>query len=744
MPRIWALLVCAVMACSATSSAPRSQGLQSFASRIRSAAADSAVPPPAIDAVNTTSLLALGRADFYETMHVLTALQALANRDAPRLYLLFTDADSQWLAYLRQPGQWLARTSVTLLQPDVATLVTRYRSVFQGAVVYDPSLPATSLLASTAAGVEQLLPIANRSATPGQPKTVYDELVASGVVPTRRSLPASMFPGTETKSRKGDAYMWAKREWLDTGKANAAILGFMLDYYWVASNPCCGGGATDYEMATITNQDYLIQNRAFLWDLSCWGDEAPVDDPSQPLGTDRTVLQDIMLSAYKQLNGTTMIHIVGFTPWAFKYVKPFGKHEGVETEWEYAELLSGYNAFFDADACCIAAMANAGFYSHHALPERFVQNPKPQLSDLQAKGFVDSHGKVVTKSYAFWYAGDYDSAAWLYSQLLPRWNDTARGKVPIGWAVDSELSLRFPVIYSLLYDSRSALDTFIAGDSGAGYLNPTKLLPPRDSKLPSGADTWIRWNQAYYQQFDISFSGFLINGDAGPLTAAALDMYTSFSYNGVTGQQDKVPPSSELHGSMPVFHEAADIIEPDPASCAKAVCDFVRAGKLQFLMFRTILRSASDMLAATEAAQQLCPDLVFVGPHEAGYLARLAYGGNNDNLATYINDTLPNRLQSGQAVNVAVTIRNEGWNTLDTSAFALQFAFLTSRSAPPLGTTTLPLGSAASPGATLSVAGSLDVPSAAAGAQFVSYGLVGSSGGIKFQSPPYVKAVAVA
>jgi hypothetical protein len=34
-----------------------------------------------------------------------------------------------------------------------------------------------------------------------------------------------------------------------------------------------------------------------------------------------------------------------------------------------------------ADACCIGAMANAAFYRHYPLPERFVQNraPMPQV-----------------------------------------------------------------------------------------------------------------------------------------------------------------------------------------------------------------------------------------------------------------------------------------------------------------------------------------------------------------------------
>lgn len=122
--------------------------------------------------------------------------------------------------------------------------------------------------------------------------------------------------------------------------------------------------------------------------------------------------------------------------------------------------------------------------------------------------------------------------------------------------------------------------------AGAGYLNPTLLLPdPKTGRrgesniTKSGAQAWIDWNTKWYvpaadihphsrmsglwplalfitnaahlrsimdaerqnwacwelryRQFDLSFTGFLINGDQGPLTNASLKMYDSFSPDGV-------------------------------------------------------------------------------------------------------------------------------------------------------------------------------------------------------------------
>jgi hypothetical protein len=78
-------------------------------------------------------------------------------------------------------------------------------------------------------------------------------------------------------------------------------------------------------------------------------------------------------------------------------------------------------------------------------------------------------------------------------------------QVPIGWAIDSELSMRFPVIYKHLYATKTPNDFFISGDSGAGYLNPTLLLPdPKTGRrgesnvTKSGAQAWIDWNTHWY------------------------------------------------------------------------------------------------------------------------------------------------------------------------------------------------------------------------------------------------------
>lgn len=81
---------------------------------------------------------------------------------------------------------------------------------------------------------------------------------------------------------------------------------------------------------------------------------------------------------------------------------------------------------------------------------------------------VDDLGFVVDAFYASFYAGDYDSAAWAYSQLPGCWDDPKRGEVPIGWALDPAVAERFPMIFDYVYRTATDNDVLISGDSGGG------------------------------------------------------------------------------------------------------------------------------------------------------------------------------------------------------------------------------------------------------------------------------------
>jgi len=102
-------------------------------------------------------------ARIWDTMHLLASLQGLVNREAARLYLFYcadfgVDTDSFWFAWLRGEDGWL-KGAETCALTDLEDALGRFREDFDGLVVYDPEVPATANVASTAAGCERLLPV---------------------------------------------------------------------------------------------------------------------------------------------------------------------------------------------------------------------------------------------------------------------------------------------------------------------------------------------------------------------------------------------------------------------------------------------------------------------------------------------------------------------------------------------------------------------------------------------------------
>ena len=98
-----------------------------------------------------------------------------------------------------------------------------------------------------------------------------------------------------------------------------------------------------------------------------------------------------------------MIHVGGFVPWAYKYTNhgaAGGSHAPVPSEWEYGKVISAYNGFMDADAIGYGAMANASFFAHYPLEEKYPQ-PWVTREDLIERGYLTGDGKVDFRGREF-------------------------------------------------------------------------------------------------------------------------------------------------------------------------------------------------------------------------------------------------------------------------------------------------------------------------------------------------------
>ncbi len=383
----------------------------------------------------------------FDETHLAVALQGLVNRTAPRLFLRYVrSADDFWWEQMTASGGWLEGRPVVKVA-SLNDLLERFKDDYHGAVVWDPRVPATSNLASTIAGCDDLLPLRY---DPDE-KSLYQQLTQDGThLQTKVSLlnadgtplftGQGKIPGTDRESSgssKNDAYRWLIEHYVKTGKTNPQVLGYYLDAYWH-----CSWSASGPENHTLSNHDFVIARRGVLFDLNVWDDEACVDDPTQQPGTDVATLKELLHAAYERFHGDGVIHAAGFVPWAYKYTDFHGAgggHQAVPTEWRYAEILSCFNAYMDADALGLGAMANASFFQHYPLAEHYPQNAKPTRDSLQAQGILDAKGQIQPRCYVAHYVGDYDAAAWLYRELPRLWRDPARGTTPLSWAFNPNL-----------------------------------------------------------------------------------------------------------------------------------------------------------------------------------------------------------------------------------------------------------------------------------------------------------------
>ncbi len=538
----------------------------------------------------------------WDTIHVLSALQGLSNRRAPRFYLFYcqefgVDTDQFWMNWARNEDPWLQKSRIVPLA-TIESALRQFRGDYKGLVVYDEKVPATSAIASTIAGVENLLPI-RYDKTPG---SLYLRLTQGLKIPIRRRLihadGTSLFTGKGTipeinqptsGSAKIDAYRWAIAKYLDTDLTDAHYAAYYVDAFWF-NLPQNGGP----DLHTLSNHDYFIARRAFFFDLSPWADEAPNDDPQQKLGGDRETLLRILRALYKEANGD-IVKIGGFPPWPYKYTTHTGgKHGGVETEWEFTKFISQFNAYHEADAAGLGAMANASLWQHYPLKKHYAQpNPRPNLADWKAKGYILPDGSVARKSFVAHYVGDYDAPPWLYKAVPAFFPDKTRGQVPLGWAFGPTLSDRAPQAFVYAYQHATPNDFFISADSGAGYLNARALNVRPDSGLPSGMNKWVAHNQKYFGLWDMDITGFILDGAGGASTDEEFAAYKKFSPKGFGTHYEKGPA---LHVGVPSIPER-DLPDDVQEAAARVANDAKGSDEKANFQWRRSILKAPDWYA---------------------------------------------------------------------------------------------------------------------------------------------------
>lgn len=537
-------------------------------------------------------------ADAYDEAVTVACIQGILNRDATQLYLLSEtyERPAYWLDTLSASGKWLGKKERT----PVATLdelVSLAGKQIKGAIIWDPEVPASLNVATTLAGLEDGIVMSPKQA---------DLYLANWKLPIIKDF-RGMFTGNETGSKKNDAYRWAIREFLETGRCDPHWLCLYEDAYMTRKK-----GDVSY----VVTRDWPVRNKSFVYDLSPWGDETPLDDSDQRLGTDLETYQLMLEAVQKLTKGEQMTEVAGFFSFP-KYSNIPGyesKHDPVPTEWETVYLISPYNCYQNtvAHLCFNQSL-------HAQAPVGELKQGRPEQKEPEAG-----------KTYLCILMADYDSATPLYDFLPKHWNDPARGEIPLAWGINPNLIETYPDVIQHFYNTKSANDFFTADASAAGYMNPNRI---DSASLP----LFIEHNKRFYNRLDMSLSPMVLDWDEP--TDAVKNAFTQFSGDGFAtividfhNTGGKVPEPHVWKGMpvMELINSACNFSTPQQTAkeMSMEIPATSKGSESTFYFFRIVWTSPSQVIAALNELRKLRPelDIEVVDPYNFFHLYKSTKG----------------------------------------------------------------------------------------------------------------------
>lgn len=520
-----------------------------------------------------------------EAMAVAT-VQGILNRSAPTLYVLAPTRDQEvaaptrpqyWLDLLSRDGAWLAgRPRAEIRSLD--DLVKFAGGRLNGAIIWDPAVPATANVATTLAGVHDAV-------------VLSPELAAARLAAWKLPVIADLrgrFTGAETGSAKNDAYRWAIREYLATGRCSSRYLALQHDAWNVRSR-----GQIDY----VVNRDRAVRERAFVFDLSPWGDETPADDRAQRLGLDLETYHLMLAEVERHARGQHLTELAGFFVFN-KYSNWDGnvsRHEPVPTEWETVRTISPYNVYQNT------ATGDAYNQSLHIHAPRH-----PLKQDRRAQSRKVEPGKT----YLCILMADYDSTTPLYDFLPKFWDDANRGKVPLAWGINPNLLEAYPDLIAHFYRTLTPADTITADAGAAGYINPSRIRPENLS-------LFAEHNRRYFREADLTIAPMVLDWEIP--SEAVKDAFVTFAPDGFGAMiwnmhtNSGRGPDPHVWKGMPVVNLLNHANEfPGPEKTASIIAEAIgeQAGGLPgFYFFRIVWTSPTQILAMLAELRRQHPGL---------------------------------------------------------------------------------------------------------------------------------------
>ncbi len=517
--------------------------------------------------------------EMYDEAAAVSTIQGIINKKQPAVYVLSTRKNTPlyWLDIFAGDNGWLANRKQTNIA-DLDALVKLAGKKLKGAVIWDPAVPATFNIATTIAGVEDLVvlspELAKKNLARWNLKVVQDL--------------RGRFDGSVTGSSKNDAYRWAIEEYLKKGKCSSKLLCLFEDSAMARSKG---------DIGYVVTRDWAVKNRAFVFDLSVWADVAPKDDLKQKLGTDLATYKMILDATLKQADGNHMTELAGFFSfWKYSNIPGFpSKHEPVPTEWETVFIISPYNVYQNTVAgdCYNQSL-------HSQMPFKPLKQKRPKVKN-----------KVKKKIYICIFMADYDSTTPLYEFLPRHWDDKNRGKIPLVWGINPNLIETYPDVITHYYNTATDNDSFASDASAAGYMNPNRIK----SKYMS---LFVKHNKKFFELTDMTIAPMVL--DWNEPTKSVKNAFTKFAPDGYATiimdfhKNKGTTQKAHVWKGMPVMELINDIFSSDPKKRADLFYNALSRRGLNppaFYIFRIVWDSPSNVIDSLDILRKNHPELNF-------------------------------------------------------------------------------------------------------------------------------------
>ena len=308
-----------------------------------------------------------------DTLMVAMSIQGIVNRKGPRLYVVSTGADQFWLdqaTAVGKPWAWAVRKPKKILA-NLNEVIDLFGSEIAGTARWNAKVPAGLNVATMAAAQEDLVVVREESAIEG-------EIVAR--LPLKRDLVSAF-------ANKREAFAFARTNYL--AKSKPGFLGYQLDGEpW--QKLLAGSAGADFDPPFVTARDYLISEKAFLFDLSPWADETPRDDPGAPPGADVAEMIALLDLAHAAMSGKKALPTV----WGFYMIAKYTSAKHPEPglgEWEVSKLFSQHGVRLSGSGGQAYGLeaGNASFHKWGTFPAHAPRNASPTPSELADLGYIN-------------------------------------------------------------------------------------------------------------------------------------------------------------------------------------------------------------------------------------------------------------------------------------------------------------------------------------------------------------------